>query len=191
LAYFSYSGKYPGALLDMHIISLICQYLIPAFVFFTVVYGFIKRVPVYDSFVSGAKEGIGIITGIFPYVLAIFIVVKTFEASGAHEFLKRIFSVATNPLHIPPEVLSLAIIKPFSNAASLGIFTEILKSTGPDSLGSITAAVIMGSAETTFYVLAVYLGAIGIKKTKYLIPVCIIADVVGIIIAISVVRLIF
>jgi spore maturation protein B len=175
----------------MLVINLICQYLIPVFVLFTVVYGFIKKVPVYDSFVSGAKEGIGIITGIFPYVLAIFIVVKTFEASGAHDFLKRMFALVSGPLKIPPEVLSIAIVKPFSNAASLGIFTEILKSTGPDSLGSITAAVIMGSAETTFYVLAVYLGAIGIKKTKYLVPVCIAADFMGIIIAITLVKLLF
>jgi spore maturation protein B len=175
----------------MFVVNLICQYLIPVFVLFTVIYGFIKKVPVYDSFVSGAKEGIGIITGIFPYVLAIFIVVKTFEASGAYDSLKRIFSVVSGPLHIPPEVFSIAIVKPFSNAASLGIFTEILKTTGPDSLGSIAAAVIMGSAETTFYVLAVYLGAIGIKKTKYLVPVCITADFVGIVIAIALVKLMF
>jgi spore maturation protein B len=175
----------------MFVVNLICQYLIPVFVLFTVIYGFIKKVPVYDSFVSGAKEGIGIITGIFPYVLAIFIVVKTFEASGAYDSLKHIFSVVSGPLHIPPEVFSIAIVKPFSNAASLGIFTEILKTTGPDSLGSIAAAVIMGSAETTFYVLAVYLGAIGIKKTKYLVPVCITADFVGIVIAIALVKLMF
>ncbi|MEJ2671008.1 MAG: spore maturation protein [Deltaproteobacteria bacterium] len=175
----------------MQAISLICQYLIPVFVLFTVVYGFIKKVPVYDSFVSGAKDGIGIITGIFPYVLAIFIVVKTFDASGAHVFIKNIFSLVSGPLHSPPEVFSIAIVKPFSNAASLGIFTEILKSSGPDSIGSIAAAVIMGSAETTFYVLAVYLGAVGIKKTKYLVPVCITADVVGIIVAIARVKLMF
>ncbi|MFA4903973.1 MAG: nucleoside recognition domain-containing protein [Desulfobaccales bacterium] len=175
----------------MQVINLLCQYLIPVFVLFTVVYGFVKKVRVYDSFVSGAKDGIGIITGIFPYVLAIFIVVKTFEASGAHDFLKRIFSIFSGPLHIPPEVFSIAIVKPFSNAASLGIFTEILKSTGADSLGSIAAAVIMGSAETTFYVLAVYLGSVGIKKTKYLVPVCIAADVAGIVIAITLIKLLF
>ena len=175
----------------MIVVNIICQYLIPVFVIFTVVYGFIKKVPVYDSFVSGAKEGIAIITGIFPYILAIFIVVKTFEASGAHDFIKRIFSVVSGPLHIPPEVFSIAIVKPFSNAASLGIFTEILKTSGPDSLGSIAAAVIMGSAETTFYVLAVYLGAVGIKKTKYLVPVCLAADFLGIVIAIALVKLMF
>ena len=165
--------------------------LIPVFILFTVLYGFAKGVPLYDSFVSGAKDGIGIIIGIFPYVLAIFIVVKTFEASGAHDFFKGVFSLVASPFHIPPEVFSVALIKPFSNAATLGIFTEILKTSGPDSLASRISSVIMGSAETTFYVLAVYLGAVGIKKTKYLVPVCLTADLMGIIIAIILVKLMF
>jgi spore maturation protein B len=175
----------------MHIISLVAQGLIPVFILFTVIYGFARGVPLYDSFVSGAKDGIGIIIGIFPYVLAIFIVVKTFEASGAHAFIKGMFSLVASPFHIPPEVFSVALIKPFSNAATLGIFTEILKTSGPDSLASRISSVIMGSAETTFYVLAVYLGAVGIKKTKYLVPVCLTADLIGVIIAIIVVKLMF
>ena len=83
------------------------------------------------------------------------------------------------------------MVKPFSNAASLGIFTEILKSSGPDSLSTMMAAVIMGSAETTFYVLAIYLGAVGIKKTKYLVPVCLAADMTGVVIAIILVKLLY
>ena len=175
----------------MDTLSFIFQGLIPVFIFFTVIYGFAKGVPVYDSFVSGAKDGIGIIMGIFPYVLAIFIAIKTFEASGAFDFIRNLFAFVATPLNVPPEVLSVAMVKPFSNAASLGIFTEILKSAGPDSLASMMAAVIMGSAETTFYVLAVYLGAVGIKKTKYLVPVCLIADMTGIVIAIIIVKLLF
>lgn len=175
----------------MQTLNVAFQYIIPIFIFFTVGYGFYKGVPVYDSFVAGAKDGIGIIVGIFPYVLAIFIIVKTFEASGAHTFVKGLFAVVSGPLHIPPEVFSVAMIKPFSNAATLGIFTEILKTNGPDSLAGIMAAVIMGSAETTFYVLAVYLGAVGIKRTKYLVPVCLTADALGIIIAIILVKMMF
>jgi spore maturation protein B len=83
------------------------------------------------------------------------------------------------------------MVKPFSNAATLGFFTEILKTSGPDSLASMISAVIMGSAETTFYVLAVYLGAVGLKKTKYLVPVCLIADMTGIVIAIILVKLLY
>ena len=167
------------------------QYIIPFFIFFTVAYGFARKTPVYESFVSGAKEGIDIIIGIFPYVLAIFIMVKTFQASGAHDFFKGIFAAVAGPFGLPAEVFSIALVKPMSNAAALGIFTEILKTHGPDSLTSTIAAVIMGSAETTFYVIAVYLGAVGIRKSKYLVPVCLTADLVGIIIAIIVVRLLF
>jgi spore maturation protein B len=167
------------------------QYIIPFFIFFTVAYGFAKKTPVYESFVSGAKEGIDIIIGIFPYVLAIFIMVKSFQASGAHDFFKGIFATVAGPFGLPAEVFSIGLVKPMSNAAALGIFTEILKTHGPDSLTSTIAAVIMGSAETTFYVIAVYLGSVGIRKSKYLVPVCLTADLVGIIVAIIVVRLMF
>lgn len=175
----------------MESINVAFQYVIPIFIFLTVVYGFAKKVPVYESFVSGAKDGIGIIVGIFPYVLAIFIMVKTFQTSGAQEVLKGMFAAVASPFKIPPEIFSIALLKPLSNAATLSIFTEIVKSSGPDSLASMMSAVIMGSAETTFYVLAVYLGAVGIKQSKYLVPVCITADMLGIIIAILMVRLLF
>ena len=175
----------------MNALTTAFQYVIPLFLIFAIGYGYAKGVPVYDSFVTGAKDGIEIILGIFPYVLAIFLMVKTFEASGAHDFLNRMFSHVASPLHIPVEVFSVALVKPLSNAATLSIFTEILKTTGPDSKASLMAAVIMGSAETTFYVIAVYLGAAGIKKAKYLVPVCLTADAVGVIIAIIVVGLMF
>jgi spore maturation protein B len=175
----------------MHTLTTAFQYIIPLFLIFTIAYGFVKGVSVYDSFVTGAKDGIEIILGIFPYVLAIFIMVKTFEASGAHDFLKHMFSYVGSPLHIPPEVFSVALVKPLSNAATISVFTEVVKTTGPDSLASLTSAVIMGSAETMFYVIAVYLGSAGIKKSRYLVPVCLTADVVGVIVAIIVVRLMF
>ncbi|MGQ9920694.1 MAG: spore maturation protein [Desulfobacca sp.] len=173
----------------MAILQQSFQYLIPLFILFTLAYGFAKGTPVYESFVSGAKEGIGIISGIFPYVLAIFLMVKTFQASGAHDFCKELFAAVTAPVGLPAEVFSIGLVKPMSNAAALGIFTEILKTHGPDSYTSTIAAVIMGSAETTFYVIAVYLGAVGIKKSRYLVPVCLSADLVGIMIAVIVVRL--
>ena len=175
----------------MKTLTFISQLMIPAFILFTVLYGAFKKVRVYDSFVSGAKEGIRVTLNIFPYLLAIFIAVKAFQASGAFDMVKTVLSGSLEVLGIPPEVLSVAIIKPLSGSASTAVFTDIVKSTGPDSLASRISAVIIGSAETTFYVLAVYLGAVGIKKTKYLVPVCVIADAIGIIIAVAVVRLMF
>ncbi len=175
----------------MRVINYLSQLIIPLFILFVIVYGFLKKVRVYDSFISGAKDGINIVLQIFPYILAISIAVKSFQASGAFDFIKNMFSGIFVFLKIPLEVISVALIKPLSGGASIGVFTEVVKTTGPDSLAGRISAVIMGSAETTFYVLAVYLGSVGIKKTKYLVPVCVIADIIGIILAIVIVKLIF
>ena len=175
----------------MKTIGILSQLIIPLFILFVVLYGFFKKTRVYDSFVTGAKEGPGVILKIFPYLLTIFIAIKGFQASGAFDFAKGLFYSLFGFLGVPADVIGIALIKPLSGSASLGVFTDIVKSTGPDSLATMIAAVIMGSAETTFYVLAVYLGSAGIKKTKYLVPVCLLSDFFGIIIAITVVKLLF
>jgi spore maturation protein B len=175
----------------MEAINIISQLIIPLFVLFAVIYGITKKVRLYDSFVTGAKEGPAVIIKIFPYVLAIFFGVKAFQASGAFDSLKNVFSGLTTAFKVPPEILSLAIIKPLSGPASLGVFIDTLNTTGPDSLASRISAVIVGSAETTFYVIAVYMGAVGIKKTRYLVPVCVTADIIGTIVAVIVVKLMF
>jgi spore maturation protein B len=175
----------------MKTVNLISQFIIPLFILFTILYGCAKRVRVYDCFIFGAKGGVGVVIRIFPYLLAIFVAVKAFQASGAFEFSQGLLRGILEMFHVPLDVVSIALIKPLSGSASLGVFMNIVKSNGPDSLSSLISAVIMGSAETTFYVLAVYLGAIGIKKTGYLVPVCVIADLVGIIIAIITVKFFF
>ncbi len=173
----------------MKTIQLISQLLIPVFILLVIAYGVAKKVRVYDSFVSGAKEGLLVVVKIFPYLLAIFVAIKSFQASGAFEFTKEMFRPLLVAFGIPVEVISMAVIKPLSGSASMGVFTDIIKTTGPDSLATRISAVIMGSAETTFYVLAVYLGAVGLKKTRYLVPVCLVSDAVGILLAILIVRL--
>jgi spore maturation protein B len=175
----------------MKTVSLISQLIIPLFILVTILYGCARKVRVYDCFVSGAKSGIGVVFKVFPYLLAIFVAVKAFQASGAFEFAGRLLRGPLEAFHIPIDVVSIALIKPLSGSASLGVFTNIVETNGPDSLASLISAVIMGSAETTFYVLAVYLGAVGVRRTRYLVPVCVVADLVGILIAISVVKLFF
>lgn len=165
--------------------------IVPLFLLFTILYGTFKKVRVYDSFVAGAKEGPGIILKIFPYLLAIFVAIKGFQASGAFDFLRDLLSHSLASLDLPLEVISMAMLKPLSGSASTALFTDIVKTAGPDSMAARLSAVIMGSAETTFYVLAVYLGAVGIRKTRYLVPVCLIADFIGIVVAILVVRWMF
>ena len=172
-------------------INYLSLLIVPLFILFTILYGTLKKVRVYDSFIAGAKEGPGIILKIFPYLLTIFVAIKGFQASGAFDVIKNAFYNVFAFLDIPIEVISMAIIKPLSGSASTALFTDIVKTTGPDSMATRMTAVIMGSAETTFYVLAVYLGAISIKKTRYLVPVCLLADFVGIVVAVAVVRLIF
>jgi len=172
-------------------INYLSLLIIPLFILFTILYGSFKKVRVYDSFVAGAKDGPGIILNIFPYLLTIFVVIKGFQASGAFDALRDVFYHLFAFMDIPIEVISMSIIKPLSGSASTALFTDIVKTTGPDSMATKMTAVIVGSAETTFYVLAVYLGAIGIKKTHYLVPVCLVADFIGIVVAVATVRFIF
>jgi len=175
----------------MKFIAFVSQFAIPGFILFTVLYGAFKKVRVYDCFVEGAKESLQVVVNIFPYLLAIFIAVKAFQASGVFDFLKAGIASSLTAIGIPPEALSVALIKPLSGSASMALFTEIVKTAGPDSTASRLSGVIMGSAETTFYVLAVYLGAVGIRNTRYLVPVCVIADALGIVIAVLVVKIFF
>jgi len=169
-------------------VEYISLLIIPLFILFTVIYGAIKKVRVYDSFVAGAKEGPGIILKIFPYLLTIFVAIKGFQASGAFDYLRDAFFTAFAFLGVPVEAVSMSIVKPLSGSASTALFTEIVTTTGTDSMATRISAVIMGSAETTFYVLAVYLGAVNIKKSRYLVPVCLVADFIGIVVAVAVAR---
>ena len=123
--------------------------------------------------------------------LAIFVAIKGFQASGAFEFLSNAFYSVFAFLKIPIEAVSMAIVKPLSGSASTALFTDIVKTSGPESMATHMSAVIMGSAETTFYVLAVYLGSVSIRKTRYLVPVCLVADFIGIVVAVFVARCFF
>jgi len=175
----------------MEIASTVSKLVIPVFILFVAAYGAWRKVPVFSSFVSGAKDGPAVVLKIFPYILAIFVAIKCFQASGAFGLVKSALDPLLSSLGVPAEALPVALIKPLSGSASLGAFTEVLKTTGPDSVASRFSAIVMGSAETTFYILAVYLGAVGIKKTGPLVPICLIADLVGIMIAAIAVKIFF
>jgi len=175
----------------MKAIRLLSQLFIPIFIFGVIFYGVFKKVRVYDSFVGGAKDGLRVVIRIFPYLLAIFVAIKAFQASGAFDFAREMLHAWLGSFAIPLEAISIALIKPLSGSASLGLFTDVVKTTGPDSFASRLSAVILGSAETTFYVLAVYLGAVGIKKTRDLVPVCLVGDAAGIFLAVLIVKWFF
>jgi len=154
-------------------------------------YGFVKGVKVYESFVEGAKEGFDVAIRIIPYLVAILLAVGMVRASGALEIVSNCFPKAVRDIGLSPEIVSLILVRPLSGAASLGILGEIVTKFGPDSYESRLGAVILGSTETTLYVVAVYFGAVSISRVRYAVHAGLIADAAGAIAAIVICLLVF
>lgn len=158
---------------------------------FTALFALLRKTELYPALTEGIKDGLSVIYRIFPPVAAMLTAVYMFRASGALEILTFALSPAFNLLGIPPETAPLILIRPLSGSGALAIATEIIKQTGPDSEAGRITAVMMGSTETTFYTVAVYFGAAGIKKSRYAIPAALLADLAGFIAAGIMVRLLF
>ncbi|MBU2447283.1 MAG: spore maturation protein [Bacteroidetes bacterium] len=173
------------------VIGYISVLAIPLLIFSFLTFGFVKKVKVYEKFVEGAKEGFNVAVRIIPYLVAMLAAIGIFRSGGAMDFLIYILTPATNLIGMPAEALPMALMRPLSGSGSLGIMTEIIKVHGPDSLLGILVSTFFGSTETTFYVLAVYFGAVNIQKTRYALPVGLMADVAGIIGATFIVNLLF
>ncbi len=154
-------------------------------------WGLVKKVKVYEVFVEGAKDGFTVAIKIIPYLVAMLAAIGIFRASGAMELLTTLMSPLTSLIGMPPETLPMALMRPLSGSGSLGIMTELMKVHGPDSFIGVLASTMYGSSETTFYVLAVYFGSVGIKNTRHAVPVGIIADVAGMLAAVWIVNLMF
>ncbi len=151
----------------------------------------LRRVKVYEEFVEGAKEGFQTAVRIMPYLVAILVAIGMFRAAGGVELLTRLLAPVLNALGFPAELVPMAFMRPLSGSGSLGVLTDIAKTHGPDSLLAQTAATIFGSTETTFYVLAVYFGSVGVKRTRHALAAGLTADVVGITVSVIVCRLMF
>ena len=164
---------------------------IPWLIFFFPLYAALRRIPVYDEFVEGGKEGFQVILRILPYIVAMLVSVGMFKAAGGMDLITWLLSPVTNFLHFPSELVPLALIRPFSGTASLALLTDLVKNTGPDSLITLTAATFYGCSETTFYVIAVYFGSVGIRKTRHAIPAGLVADIVGPIVSVLICRAVF
>jgi spore maturation protein B len=172
-------------------IELLSVFVIPAIIIGFPLYGLFRRVPVYEEFVTGAKEGFQVAVNIIPYLVAILFAVAMFRASGAMDFFVEALRPLLSPLGIPPEVLPMAITRPLTGSGSAGIMLDLITRYGADSLIVKTAATMFGSTETTFYVVAVYFGAVNIKKTRHAIPAGLSADIAAMILAVYVVRWLF
>jgi spore maturation protein B len=143
--------------------------------------GLIRGVKVYEEFVDGAKEGFGVAVKIIPYLVAILVAIGMFRGSGAMDLLTAALRPVLGLIGFPPELFPLAILRSLTGSGSLALLTDIVKTYGPDSLLARIAATMYGSSETTFYVLAVYFGAIGVRKSRHAVPASLIADAVAVI----------
>lgn len=174
------------------IIQVVSIVAIPFLIVAFIGYGAIKKVKVYEQFIEGAKEGFNIAVRIIPYLVAMLVAIGIFRAGGAMEgWLIPLLKYITEPIGMPAEVLPMALMRPLSGSGSLGIMAETMSVYGPDSLLGIMVSTFYGSTETTFYVLAVYFGAVNVKITRHALPAGLIADAVGILAAVFIVKLLF
>ncbi len=142
-----------------------------------------KKVKVYEQFVEGAKEGFQIGVKIIPYLVAMLVAIAMFRASGALDILTYVMKPLTDLIGMPSEVLPMALMRPLSGSGSLGVMTDLMKTHGADSLIGFMSSTMFGSTETTFYVVAVYFGAVNIQRTRYALPAGLVADAAGLLAA--------
>ncbi len=174
-----------------HMREFLNWWLMPFLIGTIVMYGFSRRVKVYESLIQGAKEGFQISVMIIPFLVAILVAVGMFRASGGIDLLVASVGPLTQAIGMPPEALPMAILRPLSGQAAFGVMAEVMSTHGPDSLIGYMVSTFQGSTETTFYVLALYFGAIGVKTTRHALPACLLADVAGILAAVFIVNLMF
>jgi spore maturation protein B len=150
-----------------------------------------RRVKVYPAFVEGAKQGFETAVRIIPPLVAILVALGMLRASGAMDALTRALAPVTALVGIPASVVPMLLVRPLSGGGALGVVGDVLRAEGPDSYAGRLVSVMAGSTETTFYVLAVYMGAAGVSRHRHALPAALIADLAGFAAALAVVRLVF
>ncbi|NUR54430.1 MAG: spore maturation protein [Acidobacteria bacterium] len=141
--------------------------------------GIVRGVKVYDVFIEGAKEGFDVAVRIIPFLVGILVAIGMFRGSGAMDLLLAGVRPIVAPVGFPPELVPLAVLRSLTGSGSLAFTTDLIKTHGPDSMIGRAAATMYGSSETTFYVLAVYFGAVGVRRTRHAVPAALIADLVA------------
>jgi spore maturation protein B len=173
------------------ILSLLTNLFILCFIAGIPLYAMSKRVDVFGNLVEGAKDGFTVAVKIIPYLVMFLVALGMFRAAGGMELLAKLLGPILHAVGFPPQLLPMALIRPFSGSASNAMLTSVAHQYGGSSHLARTAAIIMGSTETTFYVVMVYFASVGIKKTRHAIPAGLIADIVGVIAAIFFAHLFF
>ncbi len=154
---------------------------LPLVILAIVLYGWARRIPVYDAVVAGAKEGFEVALRVIPYLVAVLVAVGMFRASGAFDLVVRALTPLTTPLGFPVEALPMALVRPLSGSGAFGVLTDILTTHGPDGPVGYLASTLQGSFETTFYVLAVYGGVANLRRTRHTVAACLAGDLAGIV----------
>lgn len=175
----------------MHVITVISTWIIPCFILVVLVTATVRKVPTYELFVEGGKSGIDLAWTLLPFLLGMVVAIAILQSSGALDAFVGLFSPVFHHFGIPPDIVPLAIVRPISGTAALGMMSELTRIHGPDSLIGRLAATMQGSTDTTLYIITVYFGAVGIKKMRYALKVGLLADVIGLIVAIVIVRMVF
>ncbi len=175
----------------MDIVNTISNWSIPILFLFILLYGYAKGVKVYESFTEGAAEGFTTVVKIIPYLLAMMVAINVFKASGALDILTGLLKPVFESISVPEPVIPLLFLRPLSGSGSLSYVSQIFQDYGPDSFIGKLASTVQGSTETTFYIIAVYFGAIGIKKYRYAISVGLLADLTGFFAAVFICKLLF
>ena len=154
-------------------------WLLPLLICGFLLIGVAGRVPVYDALVAGGKEGLAVAVRIAPFLVAILVGIEMFRASGAMEALIGAIEPLTSAIGVPGEALPMALMRPLSGSGAFGIMTSTLEAHGPDSFVGLLSSTLMGSTETTFYVLAIYLGAVRVRDARHILPACLTGDFAG------------
>lgn len=169
----------------------ISSLMIPLMILLILLYGKFKRINMYEAFAKGAKNSLSIVQSVFPHLITMLIAIGLFRSSGLLDFIIEGLSPILKFVHFPKEVFPLAIMRPISGSGSMAILTDILINNHPDSFIGKMASTMMGSTETTFYVLALYFGSVGIKKYRYAVKSALLADLSGIIASIVLCYIVF
>ena len=174
-----------------HALNIISLWILPVLLILILTVGLYKKVPIYEAFTAGAKDGFKVAVNIIPYLVAIIVAISMLRASGVIEWIGTFFAPIFSTFNIPADITPIMIVRSLSGSAALGIFSDIAHNLGPDNYATTLAAIMVGSSETTFYVLAVYFGAVGISKLRYALVVGLLADLIGIIAAVTVCNFMF
>jgi spore maturation protein B len=168
------------------IVTLLSTWVIPLIIVFIPLYGLYRKVPVYETFVEGARDGFDTAIRIIPHLVGMMVAIAVFRESGALDWVISWFRPVMEKFGAPSEVLPLALLRPLTGAGSLAYTTDLMRQFGPDSLIGRIASTIQGSTDTTLYVLTVYFGAVGIRRTRYALKVGLISDAVGFVAAVAI-----